>query len=86
MKHVGVLLMILMMILAVHHPINLKILSIQRTKPAMQVGSMLLLLEVPVPSRRLKRRIQQRRRLLITSEAYWEINVTKLNMKSSENM
>ena len=71
---------------AVHHPINLKILSIQRIKPAMQVDSMLLLLEVPVPSRRLKRRIQQRRRLLITLEAYWEINVTKRNMKPSENM
>ena len=52
----------------------------------MQEGSMLLLLEVLVPSIQLKRRIQQRRRLLITSEAYWEINVTKLNMKSSENM
>ena len=86
MKYVGVLLMIMAMISCGSSSNKFK----DSFNPAYQArdagGLMLLLLEVPVPSRRLKRRIQQRRRLLITSEAYWEINVTKLNMKPSENM
>jgi len=86
MKYVGVLLMILMMISCGSSSNKFKD-SFNPAYQARDAGGLNASVTGSACSiNQLKRRIQQKRRLLITSEAYWEINVTKLNMKSLENM